>query len=587
MSRFQTTLGGICRVKNGGLALHFGVESAKNLSVVTTYVNKTKINNQLLLTQFISSLSQTVSENKLVAAAETLKIKAGKPLTSRDFKIMTERIANFDGVGNAQKMPRRVQINIWPYENKSHFGHASITVNNAIAKDSPTHISWWPGTSSSGKYDSYFKQRDALPNKSYQMDAVSEISDRAKNKLSGFDEIRTLRKEGGLSKNFSESLQIAIDDKMSDIFNVLQEKIAIEKDNNTDFLTLSTNEQKKILIHATEEDANRRNFAAEKSENIIDTQRRIFIEKISTYLANTILDTALNVSEQGITEAFTAKGRKNLFNSAKESIFTDETVKKLQNEALSAVLKSGRFMPRARQEKDDNGGWIVNSEKVFLPLRGQQGKETFALFGLDEHGIQTYWTDIQNKMKKKEIGYTLVSTTNNCSGMAAGVLAAGGAGAFIPFKSSILVETPNDIHSYALAVQCRVDSLNQQSTQIQKFYKREQKNPALNFINGQPTADASIATLRESINQAINAMSFAEKKRFYALENAVRHIPEQGTGQKELTKSCIELVETLSNLLEKPLPSPQNKAVSRALFSAAAMRESLEKMMKNSIASGF
>ncbi len=31
MSRFQTTLGGICRVKNGGLALHFGVESAVNL----------------------------------------------------------------------------------------------------------------------------------------------------------------------------------------------------------------------------------------------------------------------------------------------------------------------------------------------------------------------------------------------------------------------------------------------------------------------------------------------------------------------------------------------------------------------------
>ena len=34
MSRFQTTLGGICRVKNGGLALHFGVESASRKRVV-------------------------------------------------------------------------------------------------------------------------------------------------------------------------------------------------------------------------------------------------------------------------------------------------------------------------------------------------------------------------------------------------------------------------------------------------------------------------------------------------------------------------------------------------------------------------
>ena len=34
MSRFQTTLGGICRVKNGGLALHFGVESALSLNLL-------------------------------------------------------------------------------------------------------------------------------------------------------------------------------------------------------------------------------------------------------------------------------------------------------------------------------------------------------------------------------------------------------------------------------------------------------------------------------------------------------------------------------------------------------------------------
>ena len=34
MSRFQTTLGGICRVKNGGLALHFGVESAVSINMI-------------------------------------------------------------------------------------------------------------------------------------------------------------------------------------------------------------------------------------------------------------------------------------------------------------------------------------------------------------------------------------------------------------------------------------------------------------------------------------------------------------------------------------------------------------------------
>ncbi len=37
MSRFQTTLGGICRVKNGGLALHFGVESATYLNFIECF----------------------------------------------------------------------------------------------------------------------------------------------------------------------------------------------------------------------------------------------------------------------------------------------------------------------------------------------------------------------------------------------------------------------------------------------------------------------------------------------------------------------------------------------------------------------
>ena len=41
MSRFQTTLGGICRVKNGGLALHFGVESADDyLKIFNRLINK-------------------------------------------------------------------------------------------------------------------------------------------------------------------------------------------------------------------------------------------------------------------------------------------------------------------------------------------------------------------------------------------------------------------------------------------------------------------------------------------------------------------------------------------------------------------
>ncbi len=303
-------------------------------------------------------------------------------------------------------------------------------------------------------------------------------------------------------------------------------------------------------------------------------------------IINIMLDEAVSTTKnRNLEKTFTGitlKEQGEFLEKVGQKLLAANDIQQAKDKILNAILSEiPYFMPRARQVRDDKGYWNTHSEKVFLPLRGQQKQEKFALFGLDEQAIQIHWIEIQQKVNNKEIDYRAISKHNNCSGIAAGILAAGGAGDFVPFKSSIIVETPNDVHHYALAVQNKIDRLNQQSKEIQAFYEREKSNPSLNVISGRPVSGASMTALRNNIHHAINAMPSVEKQRLSALEKAVRDI--EGADQKALTKASIAFVEALSDLLNNPLPSPQTAAVAHTLFRAAAMRELLEKKIKDSI----
>lgn len=209
------------------------------MPVVTAWVTETRINNQLLLTQFISTLSEVVSETKLVATAEALQMKAGKPLTGRDFKIMTDRIASFDGIGDAKELPRRLVVNIWPYETINHLGHASITVNNDSAANATTHMSWGAGETfgeMSGKHRIYFMGHDVEVNKNYGKDAKQALSERTREKLEKFNNLRETQKNNG---SISKTLQNIIDSELKKIFSSWQQSI-----NDHTFSTMTLEEKK-------------------------------------------------------------------------------------------------------------------------------------------------------------------------------------------------------------------------------------------------------------------------------------------------------------------------------------------------------
>ncbi len=571
-----------------GKVLQFlaSVPLLKGLPVVGAYVKETRMSNQLLLTQFISSLSDTVSETKLKAAQEALHIKDGKPLTGRDFKIMTDRIANFDGIGKAQVMPRRVQINVWPYETINHPGHASMTIKNDNHDTGEIHISWGPDTGrSGGLYDRYFANDKSLKSDSYDSDAVDAISEGSVERLQSFDEIREIQQnEGSLNKAISS----AINDQAKKIYQTARKNFAVQIKNNSAFSSMEPVKQQELLTQLITEEIICSDSHSAAPRGIIESHQKALMTKISPVIVNIMFDVAVNIAqEENFAAIFTGRISQNFLDRLNQTIRADKEIGMNREVTMQLILKEAPyFMPRARQTKDNYQNWIVNAEKIFLPLRGEQGQEAFALFGLDEEAIHRHWADIQQRAENNEIGYRFISKDKNCSGIVAGVLCAGGADDFAPFKSSLFVQTPNDVYRYALAVQSRVDRLNQQNAEIKAFYQREQQNRQLE-LNGRPVMDASVTTLRDSFNQILNdEMTSAENKLFSSLERAVDTIPAERAGKKALTKAGISLVETVSDLLNNPLSLPQNEAASRALFMAAAMRESLEKMMKNTLAAG-
>ncbi|WP_323117712.1 type III secretion system effector BopA family protein [Burkholderia alba] len=159
---------------------------------------------------------------------------------------------------------------------------------------------------------------------------------------------------------------------------------------------------------------------------------------------------------------------------ARERILTDG-----YRNAGKADLARARFFPRAGQKPSGPQRWELSARKVYFPAvgfnrdkgaRDQPGR--FMLFGLDEAAILRDARTVKQAAETGELGYQMVSTQENCASIALRVLRAGGAERFVPYASPWIYEDPNHAHTYAQAVQARIDGLNQQRTDLASHCER-------------------------------------------------------------------------------------------------------------------
>lgn len=566
----------------------------QNFSIVENYVKQTEFQNQRLLSQFIISLSNTFgyeaeTETKLLYAIESVHLKHATPLTARHIKIMTDKFENFNGIGAAKDLPKKIQINIWPYKNMDHFGHASMSVLDENNEEDVTHISWWPDKSGTtpNKYDTYFGQRTAKPNISYTEDAFNELSSRAKNKLEIAYQIRQHQNDRTLKDYIDEQ----IDDTLSDITRACQAEINKDKEQKTTFFANMPLEQRKTFLRSVID-----KDCAEREKNVEGkTTSPIAIISSTIYenMADIIIEKILEkVNTQNTDIYLDAKSLKEITATTKQQLAPGS---QLREKIFNSFIKLRySYIPLARQEKTDENQWVINSEKIYLPIIGKQSQnnqETFVIFGLNEQSIKNFWLNIQEQIAAKTAGYTLASKTENCASMVARVLIAGGAEQFIPFKvnqsisspkefiGSFLTYNPNDVQKYALDLQRRIDQLNQDHQKIRAFYVQiKELNQYPDIIN------ADISKLKENFELELKQMSPADNRRFSKLSSVIKNFPtNQNIDISELTRHGIQLVETLNTLLSQATINSEISPDSKALFIAATLTEALEKRIQESM----
>lgn len=97
--------------------------------------------------------------------------------------------------------------------------------------------------------------------------------------------------------------------------------------------------------------------------------------------------------------------------------------------------------------------WVQKPDKYEIPCLGQAGKA----FGLNATAIWKWW---QVFSAAPTNWYKLMSKNQNCAGVAALALRAGGAGAFAKPPKAMLFMDPNQVRDWVIKVKNRIDAMN-------------------------------------------------------------------------------------------------------------------------------
>ncbi|KGD86820.1 hypothetical protein JL37_28330 [Achromobacter sp. RTa] len=140
---------------------------------------------------------------------------------------------------------------------------------------------------------------------------------------------------------------------------------------------------------------------------------------------------------------------------------------------LQDLQAAARFFPRDSQELVSGRTWGAGAEKVFFPLAGRNGEHgsgglqpRTTLFGLAEHDMLADANQLKADAEQGLIGYSKLSTTQNCAAVAARSLQAGGSNIYVPFEAAWITEDPNKTYAYALQLQAAIDQLNDQAGSV-------------------------------------------------------------------------------------------------------------------------
>lgn len=416
----------------------------KNMDAVRSFIKDRNTTNEQVVSFLASALAEAYDSMPAGIAIEIFG--KGKPLNESNLRQIMKNAELYYGVGDATKNEERVTINLWPFEDMNHGGHASITIE---AEDGE-HVSWWPN-----KDHEKPENKSRIARFSRAVDSVVDLK-LGSNFVDQF---------GGSLESYAEDMSAEIKDSTAANLNAKKYAPRPTQIRNAETGKWEVPAQKinfpmvgKNLVDGEEKHIR---FGLDKQAILADA--RNVKENAAAYLA------LANIKARALDE-----GR------AEEYAELSAEIVAVKAELAGTIAPKGKeteeSLQRARTNLEGRGNpellAKVNSKLRHIELTAkleelEDDLEDCAPVTQEELDAAQARADAAGP----EIGYRFASDTNNCASMAIRVLLAGGAADYVePPKMTTMgmsmIKPDEQFANYAFAVQKEMDRLNVMSDRM-------------------------------------------------------------------------------------------------------------------------
>lgn len=456
-----------------GMVLEFlsNVPLFKNLHAVRSYIKDQHTSNAEVVALLASALAEAYDSMPAGVAIEIFG--KGKPINESSLRQIMKNAALYYGVGAATKNEARVTINLWPYQDMNHGGHASISIDDG--EGGGEHVSWWPNN----EYD--------------KADNPQGIAKFAR----AVDKLIDLR----LGSNFTDKFGGSLDSYASDMAHEM----------GTAGTKLDAGEKARRAMALGQADAAALKDASyfPRATQVRDAETGewgVVAQKINFPMAGkTSVDGVDKVVRFGLDKDAILKDARYVRENAQAyQELADLTAKfgdadraanharlgvevaQLKAELATTVVPRGKeteenlLLARSNLARGQNPALLaqVNSKLEHIRLSADLASLNEELEECEPvTSEQLAKASARARAAGPEIGYRFASDSNNCASMAIRVLVAGGAQDYVPLPKMTtlgmnMIKPDEQFANYAFAVQTEMDRLNGLSDQVEELTAR-------------------------------------------------------------------------------------------------------------------
>lgn len=185
-----------------GRVVHFisNIPLLRDIKWIRDYADKLRVENKNAFSAFLLALKNCFNKDEKIVQCirEKMNVEGQVPLNKRSIETMLTMAHRFHGVGMAKKaqIPTAV-FRFWPYENRQHLGHASMSLKHPSQPSQDKYFSW--GIASPYEMVDRTDVLKSFPadktSGTYREDKCGQLADRTRKRLEDGERARKIVKK--------------------------------------------------------------------------------------------------------------------------------------------------------------------------------------------------------------------------------------------------------------------------------------------------------------------------------------------------------------------------------------------------------